>query len=31
MIEAGKLADSERRTVELAEVYPSPLPDPDAR
>ncbi len=31
MIEAGKLADRERRTVELAEVYPSPLPDPAAR
>ena len=31
MIEAGKLADRERRTVELAEVYPSPLPDPAAQ
>lgn len=31
MVEAGKLADRERRTVELAEVYPNPLPDPAAR
>ena len=31
MVEAGKLADRERRTVELAEVYPSPIPDPAAR
>ena len=30
-IAMGKLADRERRSVDLAEVYPNPLPDPAAR
>jgi len=28
MVEAGKRSDRERRTVDLAEVYPDPVPDP---
>ena len=28
MVEAGKLSDRERRTVDIAEVYPNPVPDP---
>ena len=28
MVEAGKRSDRERRTVDLAEVYPNPVPDP---
>lgn len=31
LVEAGKLADRERRTVDLSEVYPNPIPDPAAR
>lgn len=28
MVEAGKLSDRERRTVEIGEVYANPVPDP---